>query len=197
MEASYLQRKNLRRRQATRPVPSPARKTGERYETSHSDSGRSDGTRHLNRALRNLRSAHPSNTFCIRKSCAQNPAGGLSSLRIRNLLRYTFLMRSRASRIAATLALLTCLVCPLVETFDNWDHSMQTGNDTEYGLVVLALCVGVGYSFAHFIFRSASLGFAAKSVFAHCFLKSFLSTASSFTFLLFDATSPPSLPLRI
>ena len=106
-------------------------------------------------------------------------------------------MRSRASRIAATLALLTCLVCPLVETFDNWDHSMQTGNDTEYGLVVLALCVGVAYSFARFIFRSASLGFAAKSVLARCFLKSFLSTASSFTFLLFDATSPPSLPLRI
>jgi len=36
---------------------------------------------------------------------------------------------------------------------------MQTGNDTEYGLVVLALCVGVAYSFARFIFRSASLGF--------------------------------------
>ena len=106
-------------------------------------------------------------------------------------------MRSRASRIAATLALLTCLVCPLVETFDNWDHSMQTGNDTEYGLIVLALCVGVAYSFARFIFRSASLGFSAMSVFARCVLKSFLSTASSFTFLLFDATSPPSLPLRI
>src|SRR5207302_189474 len=63
----------------------------------------------------------------------------MSSLRIRNLLRYTSLMRSRASQIAVTLVLLTCLICPLVETFDNWDHTIQTGNDTEYALVVLAL----------------------------------------------------------
>ncbi len=44
--------------------------------------------------------------------------------------------------------LLTCFVCPLVDMFDNWDHAMQTGNDTEYAFVVLALCVGVAYSLA-------------------------------------------------
>src|SRR5437660_12872472 len=104
-------------------------------------------------------------------------------------------MRRTSGHVVIAIVLLTCLVCPLVEMFDNWDHSLQTGNDTEYGLVVLALCVGVAYSFARFIFTSAALGFAAKSVFARCVLKSFLSTASSFTFLLFDATSPPSLPL--
>jgi len=107
-------------------------------------------------------------------------------------------MRSRASRIAATLALLICLVCPLVETFDNWDHTIQTGNDTEYPLVVLALCVGVAYSFARFIFKSSALlGFVAKSVFASCAQKSFFSAPCSFTLLLCDATSPPPLPLRI
>src|ERR1700704_2968860 len=105
-------------------------------------------------------------------------------------------MRSRASRIIATLALFTCLICPIVETFDTWDHTIQTGNDTEYGLVVLALCVGVAYSFARFIFKSALLGFIAKSLFACCAQKSFLSAACSFT-LLFDAISPPPLPLRI
>jgi len=105
-------------------------------------------------------------------------------------------MRSRAFRIIATLALLTCLICPLVETFDTWDHTIQTGNDTEYGLVVLALCVGVAYSFARCIFKSALLGFIAKSVFASCAQESFLSAAYSFT-LLFAATSPPPLPLRI
>ena len=68
-------------------------------------------------------------------------------------------MRTRASRIIATVILVTCLVCPLVELFDNWDHTVQTGNDTEYALVVLALCVGVAYSFARFIFKSALLGF--------------------------------------
>ncbi len=106
-------------------------------------------------------------------------------------------MRSRASRIIVTLVLLTCLICPLVETFDNWDHTVQTGNDTEYALVVMALCVGLAYSFARFIFKSALLGFVAKSVFASCAQKSFLSTPCSFTLLLFDATSPPPLPLRI
>ncbi len=94
------------------------------------------------------------------------------------------------------IVLLTCLVCPLVEMFDNWDHTLQTGNDTEYALVALALCVGVAYSFARLIFNSALLGFVAKSVFASYAQKS-LSTPCSFTLLLFDATSPPSLPLRI
>jgi len=28
--------------------------------------------------------------------------------------------------------------------FDHWDDTIQTGNDTEYGLVVLALCVEWG-----------------------------------------------------
>jgi len=106
-------------------------------------------------------------------------------------------MGSLISRITVTLALLTCLICPLVELFDNWDHTIQTGNDTEYALVVLALCVGVAYSFARFIFKSALLGFVAKSVFASHALKSFFSEPCSFTFLLFDATSPPPLPLRI
>jgi len=63
-------------------------------------------------------------------------------------------------------------------------------------LVVLALCVGVAYSFARFIFKSALLGFIAKSVSVSCAPKTFLSAACSFT-LLFDAASPPLLPLRI
>src|SRR6266550_1662414 len=106
-------------------------------------------------------------------------------------------MRSRASRIIATVILVTCLVCPLIELFDNWDHTIQTENDTEYGLVVLGLCVGVAYSSARFIFKSGLLGYVAKSVFGSCAQKSSFSAACSFTLLLFDATSPPSLPLRI
>jgi hypothetical protein len=106
-------------------------------------------------------------------------------------------MRSRACRITATLVLLICFICPLVETFDSWDHTIQTGNDTEYGLVVIALCVGVAYSFARFIFKSALLGFVLKSVFSSFIQKSFLSGSCRFTLLLSDAASPPPLPLRI
>src|SRR5260370_23895734 len=106
-------------------------------------------------------------------------------------------MRSWASWTIVTLVLIICLVCPLVELFDNWDHTIQTGSDTEYALVVLALCVGVACSFARFIFKPALLGFVAKSVFASCAQKSFFSAPCSFTLPLFDATSPPPLPLRI
>ena len=105
-------------------------------------------------------------------------------------------MRRASGHIVIVIVLLTCLMCPLVELFDTWDHTIQTGNDAEYALVVLALCVGVAYSFARFFFKSALLGFVAKSVFASYAQKS-LSTPCSFTLLLFDATSPPSLPLRI
>ncbi len=106
-------------------------------------------------------------------------------------------MRSRASRIIVTLVLLTCLICPLVETFDTWDHTVQTGNETEYALVVMALCVGLAYSFARLIFKSALLGFVAKGVFGSGVQKSFLAAPCSLNLLLFDATSPPPLPLRI
>jgi hypothetical protein len=64
-------------------------------------------------------------------------------------------------------------------------------------LVLLALCVGVAYSFAHIIFKSALLGFLANSLFASCAQKSFFTGSSSFAFPLFDVTSPPPLPLRI
>ena len=106
-------------------------------------------------------------------------------------------MRVRASRLIATVVLVTCLVCPLVELFDNWDHTVQTGNDTEYALVVLALCVGVAYSFARFISKSELFGIVVKSIFASSTQKSFLSTQCGFSLLLFDAASPPALPLRL
>jgi hypothetical protein len=106
-------------------------------------------------------------------------------------------MRSRASRITAVVVLLTCLICPLLELFDSWDDTIQSGNDTEYALVILALCVGVAYSFARFISKSELFGIVVKSIFASSTQKSFLSTQCGFSLLLFDAASPPALPLRL
>jgi hypothetical protein len=40
------------------------------------------------------------------------------------------------------IALAICVLCPLVDLCDQWDHVLQTGQDTEYPLMVLALCVG-------------------------------------------------------
>jgi len=61
------------------------------------------------------------------------------------------LMGTRMSRAAVMIVLLTCVVCPVLETFDRWDHTVQTGHDTEYTLVLLALCVGVVYTLARLI----------------------------------------------
>lgn len=52
-----------------------------------------------------------------------------------------------------TLVLAICIVCPLVEIFDHWDRTIQTGQDTEYALVVLALCVGASYAFGRAVLR--------------------------------------------
>jgi hypothetical protein len=49
------------------------------------------------------------------------------------------------------IALVTCFVCPVVEMFDHWDHTLRTGNDTEYTLVFLALCVGMVCALARLI----------------------------------------------
>lgn len=105
-------------------------------------------------------------------------------------------MRSRASRIVITLALLICFVCPLVEMFDNWDHTLQTGNDTEYGLVVLALCVGVTYSLGRFVLKPALLAFGRKRALASP-TQRVSQLPRRLTLLFVDETSPPPLPLRI
>jgi hypothetical protein len=106
-------------------------------------------------------------------------------------------MQPLASRITVTLVLLICLGCPLLEAFDSWDHTLQTGSDTEYGLVVLALCVGVAYSFARVMFTSFVLRLVGSNVISVSAQKAFLWVPCSFTGLLFGDTSPPPLALRI
>jgi hypothetical protein len=106
-------------------------------------------------------------------------------------------MRSRTSHVVGTLILSICLICPILEMFDNWDHTLQTGNDTEYTFVLLALCVGMAHSFARFIFKCSLLGSVARSVFTTGVQKLSLYTQCSFTSLIFDEISPPTLALRI
>jgi hypothetical protein len=103
-------------------------------------------------------------------------------------------MLSRASLTIVTLALMICLVCPVVEMFDTWDHTIQSGNDTEYALVVLALCVGVAHSFARFILKSP-VGLVARSVLSS--VAHIVQVFARFTSLFLDVASPPPLPLRI
>lgn len=100
-------------------------------------------------------------------------------------------------RMAAGIVLLVCLICPLVEFFDHWDDTMQTGNDTEYVMVVLALCIGATYTFARFIPKCTILGFVVRSAFAPVNQNLFLWTPCEFLSLPLDKASPPPLALRI
>jgi len=103
--------------------------------------------------------------------------------------------RSKARAIVA-IALLICFVCPVIELFDYWDHTVQTGNDTEYALVVSALCIGI-------VFTLARLAVAILSNFAVFNTSSTLpsirnarlSLIASATFV--GASTSPPLNLRI
>jgi hypothetical protein len=105
---------------------------------------------------------------------------------------------SRTSRIIATLVLLISVVCPLIEMFDYWDHTAQTGSDTEYIFVVIALCVGVMFTFARFV-----LGLTSFLSYAVGVISNFGATQTLFLrgrgsfFTILIPFSPPVLALRI
>ena len=46
-------------------------------------------------------------------------------------------------RLAVAAILTICIGAPIVETVDQWDHTLQDGNDTEADVVIAALCIGV------------------------------------------------------
>lgn len=60
-------------------------------------------------------------------------------------------VRSRIIRAVATLTLLTCFVCPVMQMFDHWDHELRTGQDTEYTLMLVTLCAGAVCALAKLI----------------------------------------------
>jgi hypothetical protein len=106
-------------------------------------------------------------------------------------------MRSRASLITVALTLLTCLVCPLVEMFDRWDDTLRTGNDVEYALVVLALCIGVAYLFARLVFRFPLLRSAAELISDSSAHRPLASAPPAARWVIPIPISPPALALRI
>jgi hypothetical protein len=81
--------------------------------------------------------------------------------------------------------------------FDQWDHTVQTGNDIEYALVALALCIGVVYSFVRCVFRF-SLQRCARELNSNSYADRHLLAFGWYPFLAtLLPTSPPVLALRI
>jgi hypothetical protein len=106
------------------------------------------------------------------------------------------IVRSTISRAVVTIALLTCLICPVLEMCDRWDHTLQTGQDTEYTFVVVALCVGALYALAQLIVTFCPSLSAAKYISALCYIKDSLLLPIRSSALARLSESPP-LNLRI
>ena len=106
-------------------------------------------------------------------------------------------MRSGSPRIIVPLVLLICLVCPFLEMFDHWDHTLQTGSDTEYTLVLVALCVGFACSVARLVFTaSRRSGIGVKILSEAGEFKTFVSIFRG-GIQLASSISPPLVRLRI
>ena len=57
--------------------------------------------------------------------------------------------------IAALLVVAVLLGAQISELFDSWDNTFQTGNDIEFNLTIVALCVGACFFIAKLLWRSS------------------------------------------
>src|SRR5258707_6243119 len=58
-------------------------------------------------------------------------------------------VRLRLLQFVALCLLAVCLCGHVAETFDFWDHTLQTGSDIEYSVVIVALVAGAVFGLAH------------------------------------------------
>jgi hypothetical protein len=105
-------------------------------------------------------------------------------------------MQRNTTRVIVAIVLLTCLVCPLLELFDRWDHTIQTGDDTEYTLVALALCIGIVFALVRLtvtLFSNFPVSSTSSRLLSLRNASFFLIAAAIFS----AASTSPPLNLRI
>jgi hypothetical protein len=101
-------------------------------------------------------------------------------------------VRRHFFQFGAFLLLLICLGGHVAETFDFWDHTLQTGNDIEYTLVIVALVAGAGFGLAHV----AAVVTSTVSL-RSCLLSSFVASSCCVPRPTVSACYSPPQPLRI
>jgi hypothetical protein len=67
-------------------------------------------------------------------------------------------------RLAIVAILAISLGAPILELFDSWDQTLQTGSDTEANVAVVALCIGVAFSIGTIIVVNRIRALASASV---------------------------------
>ena len=97
-------------------------------------------------------------------------------------------------RFATGVILAICIGAPILEMFDQWDRTLEDGNDTEINLVVVALCVGVAFSIAGALVAHVETSANRQG-------REVLTSESTLTTLLTFVTpipnSRPPTPLRV
>lgn len=99
---------------------------------------------------------------------------------------------SSARRFATGMILAICIGAPVLEMFDQWDRTLQDGNDTEINLVIAALCVGVACSVAGAIIACVRLSAHAGGAFVHV-LESLIASLLTVAAPLPNSSPPTAL----
>jgi hypothetical protein len=108
------------------------------------------------------------------------------------------LEKSALRTIVAATVLLTSFVCPVIELFDRWDRTPQTGQDTEFVFMILALCIGAVYLLASLMAQDRRLTAAITCVSDSSVQRSSVRAASrAFGLSVLIPISPPAAALRI
>jgi hypothetical protein len=89
------------------------------------------------------------------------------------------------------LAVVLLLGAQVSELFDTWDNTLETGNDIEFSVTVIALCIGACVLFAKLLLRS----FHSLIVGLHPFLfqqrMDFPGSMREAPFILLSPSPPP------
>ena len=98
-------------------------------------------------------------------------------------------------RLAVAAILAVCIGAPIVEMFDQWDHTLQDGNDTEANVVIATLCIGVAVAIGTAVVTARIRALASNS---RLYAKAPQVVSYAATWLAFPipASSPPT-PLRV
>jgi hypothetical protein len=99
-------------------------------------------------------------------------------------------------RLFGAVVIAVCVVVPMVEAFDTWDHTLSDGNDTEANVVIAALCVGVALTLGTSIVVTPPRSIATDARFQPTLpIANFTVNRHSATPI--PTSNPPPLPLRI
>src|SRR5215469_9760908 len=93
------------------------------------------------------------------------------------------------------LVLTTCILCPVMQMLDRWDHEFQTGQDSESAFVVIVLCLGAALVLARaVIYMSKAL--PERAINTVCNITASFQRVLRSDTATFLSTSPPSAVLR-